>query len=73
MQQHISLSVFGDNPIFPLGDKKEESLDLQGFLDGSGDRIRTNDTSGMNRMLWPTELRRQMVAGAGLEPATSGL
>jgi len=30
-------------------DKKEESLDLQGFLDGSGDRIRTNDTPGMKR------------------------
>ena len=26
---------------------------------GSGDWIRTGDTSGMNRMLWPTELRRQ--------------
>ena len=25
---------------------------------GSGDWIRTGDTSGMNRMLWPTELRR---------------
>ena len=39
----------------------------------TGDRIRTNDTSGMNRMLWPTELRRQMVAGEGFEPWTSGL
>ena len=39
----------------------------------TGDRIRTNDTSGMNRMLWPTELRRQMVAGEGFEPSTSGL
>ena len=28
---------------------KKESLDLQGFLDGSGDRIRTNDTPGMKR------------------------
>ena len=28
---------------------------------GSGDWIRTGDTSGMNRMLWPTELRRQIV------------
>ena len=27
---------------------------------GSGDWIRTGDTSGMNRMLWPTELRRQI-------------
>ena len=27
-------------------------------LSGSGDWIRTGDTSGMNRMLWPTELRR---------------
>jgi len=31
--------------------QKEESLDLQGFLDGSGDRIRTNDTPGMKRPL----------------------
>ena len=30
--------------------------------------IRTHDTPGMNRMLWPTELRRQMVAGVGFEP-----
>ena len=29
---------------------------------GSGDWIRTGDTSGMNRMLWPTELRRQMLS-----------
>ena len=28
---------------------------LSGY--GSGDWIRTGDTSGMNRMLWPTELR----------------
>ena len=27
---------------------------------GSGDWIRTGDTSGMNRMLWPTELRRHI-------------
>jgi len=33
-----------------LLNKKEESLDLQDFLDGSGDRIRTNDTLGMK---WP--------------------
>ena len=36
-------------------------------------RIRTYDTSGMNRMLWPAELLSQMVAGVGLEPTTSGL
>jgi len=29
---------------------KKESLDLQGFLDGSGDRIQTNDTPGMKRL-----------------------
>ena len=29
---------------------------------GSGDWIRTGDTSGMNRMLWPTELRRHIFA-----------
>ena len=29
-------------------------------LCGSGDWIRTGDTPGMNRMLWPTELRRHM-------------
>jgi len=33
----------------PFFDKKEESLDLKGFLNGSGDRIRTNDTPGMKR------------------------
>ena len=27
---------------------------------GSGTRIRTGDTSGMNRMLWPTELCRHL-------------
>ncbi len=32
--------------------------DLSGFLSGSGDWIRTNDRSGMNRLLWPTELHR---------------
>ena len=32
-------------------DKKEESLDSQGFLDGSGDRIRTNDTLDMEQTL----------------------
>ena len=36
-------------------------------------RIRTYDLPGMNRTLWPAELLSQMVAGAGLEPATSGL
>ena len=30
---------------------------------GSGDWIRTGDTSGMNRMLWPTELRRHISNG----------
>ena len=30
---------------------------------GSGDWIRTGDTSGMNRMLWPTELRRHVRQG----------
>ena len=35
---------------------------------GSGEWIRTADRSGMNRLLWPTELRRQMVAGEGFEP-----
>ena len=48
------------------------------MLGGSGDWIRTSDTPGMNRMLWPTELRRhglprkgcgaKMVAGEGFEP-----
>lgn len=30
-------------------------------LFGSGTWIRTGDTSGMNRMLWPTELRRHKI------------
>ena len=43
------------------------------FFLGSGEWIRTADTPGMNRMLWPTELRRHVVAGEGFEPSTSGL
>ena len=43
------------------------------FFSGGGGEIRTLDTPGMNRMLWPTELRRHMVAEAGLEPTTFGL
>ena len=31
--------------------EKKKTLISQGFLGGSGDRIRTNDTPGMNRML----------------------
>ena len=63
------------------GDWREESLGQDNmqknyilmkskcsFRLGSGEWIRTADRSGMNRLLWPTELRRQMVAGEGFEP-----
>ena len=57
-------------PIIPPKTKK-----CRRFLCGvrGSNRIRTYDTSGMNRMLWPAELLSQMVAGVGLEPTTSGL
>ena len=55
-----------------FGTTKSTELFFSAFMN-TGDQIRTNDTSGMNRMLWPTELRRQMVAGEGFEPSTSGL
>ena len=60
---------------WPIGGKKNPPafVSKAGRLYGSGGGIRTYDTPGMNRMLWPTELRRHMVAGAGFEPATSGL
>jgi hypothetical protein len=32
-------------------------------LSGSGEWIRTTDTAGMNRMLWPTELHRHIYYG----------
>ena len=38
--------------------KVRKKPDFSGFFDGSGDWIRTNDRSGMNRLLWPTELHR---------------
>ena len=38
--------------------KVRKKPDFSGFLSGSGDPIRTDDRSGMNRLLWPTELRR---------------
>ena len=60
-----------DEPIYLVWTTKKPDK-IQLFL-GSGDVIRTHDTPGMNRMLWPTELRRQMVAGEGFEPTTSGL
>ncbi len=63
------LSLF---PIIKQCTKKLSSAFTETVPRGS-DWIRTNDTPGMNRMLWPTELRSQMVAGVGLEPTTSGL
>ena len=64
--------------------KDPPSHRLSGFKRGSGDWIRTSDTSGMNRMLWPTELRRHSCAaviddrtiwlrGWDLNHTTSGL
>ena len=53
--------------------KTLETLLFQGFHACGSNRIRTYDLPGMNRTLWPAELLSQMVAGAGLEPATSGL
>ena len=53
--------------------KKEKSLKHCFKLSCGSNRIRTYDLPGMNRTLWPAELLSQMVAGAGLEPATSGL
>ena len=38
--------------------KVRKKPDFSGFLSGSGDPIRTDDRSGMNRLLWPTELHR---------------
>ena len=38
--------------------KVRKKPDFSGFLCGSGDPIRTDDRSGMNRLLWPTELHR---------------
>ena len=40
-----------------LKSKTKKPLILQGFL-SSGREIRTLDTTGMNRVLWPTELFR---------------
>ena len=62
----------GRRPYLPPEQRKNlQSADCR-FWSGS-DRIRTYDTPGMNRMLWPTELLSHMVAGVGLEPTTSGL
>ena len=47
-------SVVHERGRFPypaFNTKKKKALISQDFLDGSGDRIRTNDTPGMNRML----------------------
>ena len=53
-------------------EKSSQAITLTG-ISGSGNVIRTHDTSGMNRMLWPAELCRHMVAGVGFEPTTFGL
>ena len=53
-------------------EKSSQAIILTG-ISGSGNVIRTHDTSGMNRMLWPAELCRHMVAGVGFEPTTFGL
>ena len=53
--------------------KKPPKQSLGGSRLCGSNRIRTYDLPGMNRTLWPAELLSQMVAGAGLEPATSGL
>ncbi len=53
--------------------KTLETLLFQGFHACGSNRIRTYDLPGMNRTLWPAELLSHVVAGAGLEPATSGL
>ena len=43
------------------------------YMRGSGDEIRTYDLSGMNRSLYPTKLRRHLVAEEGFEPPSFGL
>ena len=46
----------------PLGKATEmDGLKKVCAFHGSGTWIRTGDTSGMNRMLWPTELCRHML------------
>ena len=46
-------------PIFLTQNSKKAQC--SGLFFGSGDWIRTSDTPGMNRLLWPTELRRHII------------
>ena len=59
--------------IFNMEKEKSSKHVVSSFYACGSNRIRTYDVPGMNRTLWPAELLSQMVAGAGLEPATSGL